>query len=524
MTSRARPRETDARDEPARASCGLVPGQLLAGKYRVQTRLADGGIGVVFRACHLDLESPVAIKVVRSEHAENEDVVTRLLSEARIAANLRSRHVNRVLDLGCTETGAPYLVLEYMDGSDLSACLERCGPLPAREAVDYLMQACEALAEAHAIGIVHRDLKPANLFLSEEADGGFVLKVLDFGISKAPAAWSAVRRLSNPLEIVGSPNYMAPEQVRGENVDNRADIWALGVVLHELCCGQLPFDAPSLVETFALIVDDGHRLPPLPLSDTSAALDSIIARCLQRNPDQRYQNVVELAEALAPFGSDPEQAGRVARVAAATRARMIAGRDGDLAAHEATPVGLALAIERRPTPPLPPSPGRRRSRAALAAVVASLAVSSIAAAYVLRGRGPAPVPVVATPPELARLPEVAAVTIAPTAAAPEPHSPRESIVTPSPAATVVPALARPKARPNAKRFGAPPIKAVAIPAATVAIPTGTVAIPAATVPIPATTVAFAAASSEPSREPAPAAPSQPPPLDPYDPKNFGGRR
>src|SRR5687768_10996661 len=119
MTSRARFRENDARDEPERASCVLSPGQLLAGKYRIQARLADGGIGVVFRACHLDLESLVAIKVVRSEHAQNEDVVTRLLSEARIAANLRSRHVNRVLDLGCTETGAPYLVLEYMDGSDL---------------------------------------------------------------------------------------------------------------------------------------------------------------------------------------------------------------------------------------------------------------------------------------------------------------------------------------------------------------------------------------------------------------------
>jgi hypothetical protein len=513
MTSRARFRQNDARDEPARATCALAPDQLLAGKYRIQARLADGGIGVVFRASHLELESPVAIKVVRSEHAQNEDVVTRLLSEARIAANLRSRHVNRVLDLGRTETGAPYLVLEYMDGCDLSSCLERCGPLPPREAVDYLMQACEALAEAHAIGIVHRDLKPANLFLSEEADGGFVLKVLDFGISKAPAAWSGVRRLTNPLEIVGSPNYMAPEQVRGENVDNRADIWALGVVLHELCSGAVPFDAPSIVEIFAQIVDEGHLLPPLPSSDASAALDSIIARCLQRNPDQRYQNVVELAEALAPFGSDSEQAGRVARVASATRARMIAGREGDLSALEATPV--ALAMERRQTPPILPSPTRRRSRTAIASVAASLAVSSTVAAYVLRGALPEPLVPAATThaelrrtPELDRTPELAPVSIAPAAAAPAPPEP---IVKPTPAATAVRAPARHGlARPNAKRFAAPSTKAVAIPVAPVAIPVAPVAIPVA--------------SSEPSREPAPAAPPNPPEVNAWDPKNFGGRR
>ncbi|HYJ09620.1 MAG TPA: serine/threonine-protein kinase [Polyangiaceae bacterium] len=514
MTSRARFRENDARDEPARASCALAPDQLVAGKYRIQARLADGGIGVVFRASHLELESPVAIKVVRSEHAQNEDVVTRLLSEARIAANLRSRHVNRVLDLGRTETGAPYLVLEYMDGCDLSSCLDRCGPLPPGEAVDYLMQACEALAEAHAIGIVHRDLKPANLFLSEEADGGFVLKVLDFGISKAPAAWSAVRRLTNPLEIVGSPNYMAPEQVRGENVDNRADIWALGVVLHELCSGAAPFDAPTLVEIFAQIVDERHMLPPLPSSDVSAALDSIIARCLQRNPDQRYQNVVELAEALARFGSDSEQAGRVARVASATRARMIAGREGDLSALEATPV--AVALEQRQSPPLLPSP-TRRSRTAIAAVVASLAVSSTVAAYVLRGAGrELVVPAATTQPELSRTPdlalplprtpELAPVAIAPAAAAPAPPEP---IVKPSPAATVVrPAARHGLARPNAKRFVPPPMKTVAIPVAPVAVPVATVAIPAA--------------GSEPSHEPA--SPPSPPEVNAWDPKNFGGRR
>ncbi len=145
----------------------------------------------------------------------------------------------------------PYLVLEYMAGCDLCSYLERRGRLPVNEAVDYLLQACEALAEAHAIGIVHRDLKPENLFRSEEADGGFTLKVLDFGISKAPHV-DAVGEPScpKPFEIVGSPTYMSPEQVRGAEVDARADIWALGALLHELCTGDVLFGASSMARTF----------------------------------------------------------------------------------------------------------------------------------------------------------------------------------------------------------------------------------------------------------------------------------
>jgi serine/threonine-protein kinase len=431
-----RPNDTDAGAPTAEPRCGVSPGQLVAGKYRVLAKLAEGGIGVVFRACHLELDSPVALKVVRSEHAANEDVVTRLLSEARIAANLRSRHVNRVLDLGRTESGLPYLVLEHMEGSDLSSCLDRCGPLAPREVVGYVMQACEALAEAHALGIVHRDLKPANLFLSEEADGGFVLKVLDFGISKAPAAWSAGRRLSNPLEIVGSPNYMAPEQVMGENVDQRADIWALGVVLHELCSGQLPFDAPTITETFALIVD-GRRLPALPqLGEASAGLDAVIARCLARDPNARYQSVVELAEALAPFGQDPDQASRVARVASASRARVIASRDSDIEVSEVTPI--ALATDQGATRRIGPrSAGLGR---AATAAIAAMTLAAVAAAFVPPMAGGSE-RVVAAPSMPAPQPE------APLAAAP-PSLPPPAVPAPS---VVSPPAALASARPLAMR-------------------------------------------------------------------------
>lgn len=475
-----RPNDPGASTLRAGPGCGVTVGQLVAAKYRVQARLADGGIGVVFRACHLELDSPVAIKVVRSEHAANEDVVTRLLSEARIAANLRSRHVNRVLDVGRIEGGSPYLVLEYMDGSDLSSCLERCGPLAPGEAVDYVMQACEALAEAHALGIVHRDLKPANLFLSEEADGGFVLKVLDFGISKAPAAWSAGRRLTNPLEIVGSPNYMAPEQVMAENVDQRADIWALGVVLHELCSGQLPFEAPSITETFAQIVD-ARRLPPLlQLGEGWAGLDAVIERCLERDPDRRYQSVVELAEALAPFARDSEQAARVARVATASRARMIATRDADSEGGEVTPI--ALTSDRRETRRLAPK-GRGLGRAAVVALVATL----------LTGAGAALIPMLRSgPTHAAAQPSPPAQPIQEPVVAPPPSPPPAEPVAPmSPPASatdkVVPVAQRAPVRPR----WVPPARSAVVQAA---------------VPEPVVEVKTVATP------------------DAWDPKNFGGRR
>ncbi|RYZ09801.1 MAG: serine/threonine protein kinase [Myxococcales bacterium] len=321
-------------------SPSVLPGEVLGGKYRIEARLAEGGMGVVLRATHLDLDCPVAIKVLRPELSSNEDVVARLLAEARIAASLRSKHVNRVLDVGRTAAGVPYLVLEYLEGCDLGGYLERRGALPISEAVDYVLQACEALAEAHAIGIVHRDMKPENLFLAEEADGGFVLKVLDFGISKPPAGRRGERSLTNPFEVVGSPTYMSPEQVRGGNVDARTDVWALGVVLHELCTSSIFFEEESLTATFKRVLDPQDLPPAIAEGEDAARVHEIIARCLEREPERRFQDMVELAQALSPLGTDSLQAARVAKVAAAARARFIA-----LKSSAETPlVGTPLAL------------------------------------------------------------------------------------------------------------------------------------------------------------------------------------
>jgi serine/threonine-protein kinase len=304
-------------------AASVLPGETLGDKYRIEARLAEGGMGVVYRATHVELDCPVAIKLIRPEHIGNEDVVARLLAEARIAASLRSKHVNRVLDVGRTSEGAPYLVLEYLEGRDLGAELEERGKLPLGVAVDYVLQACEALAEAHAFGIVHRDLKPENLFLAEEADGGFTLKILDFGISKAPAARRGGRALTNPFEVVGSPTYMSPEQIRSGEVDARTDVWALGAVLHELCTGLVFFEEDSMALTFKRILDEANEPSPIDDSAEAERLQAVVLRCLARDPARRFQDVVELAAALGPLGSDPAQGARVAKVAAAARARAV---------------------------------------------------------------------------------------------------------------------------------------------------------------------------------------------------------
>src|SRR5580693_7216018 len=168
------------------------------------------------------------------------EYVARFEREARTAVKIKSEHVARVIDVGQLESGSPYMVMEYLEGEDLQGWLEKQGRLPIERAVDFLLQACEAIAEAHAMGIVHRDLKPANLFCIRRPDGTLSIKVLDFGISKAAGASMG---MTSTQAVMGSPLYMSPEQMgSSKGVDARSDIWALGVILFELVTGRVPFD------------------------------------------------------------------------------------------------------------------------------------------------------------------------------------------------------------------------------------------------------------------------------------------
>jgi eukaryotic-like serine/threonine-protein kinase len=293
----------------------VKPGDTLAGKYRIERLLGQGGMGMVVAARHVDLDEMVALKFVLPDVVHNPEIVARFMREGRAAVKIKSEHVARVFDVGRLDNGAPYLVMEYLKGSDLGEHLRGQGPLPAGEAVRYMLQACEALAEAHAMGIVHRDLKPANLFLTQRADGSPCIKVLDFGISKLCSIQTA--GLTRAGGMMGSAFYMPPEQLQAaKDVDARADIWALGVTLYELLTGRLPFFGDELPQLVLAIMS----AEPTPIRsirpDIPEGLERVVRDCLQKDRTHRIPDVAVLGSALAPFGSSSavQSVQRISRV------------------------------------------------------------------------------------------------------------------------------------------------------------------------------------------------------------------
>ncbi|MBK9262162.1 MAG: protein kinase [Polyangiaceae bacterium] len=281
---------------------GVSVGEILAGKYRVERILGMGGMGVVVAATHLDLREMRAIKLIRPD-AECDQSVERFLREARAVVRLRSEHVAEVYDVGRLESGAPYIVMELLEGQDLSAILKARGPLPIEEAVLYVTQACHALAEAHAAGIVHRDLKPGNLFVTRRSDGSPCIKVLDFGISKDTNPERPDPEMTGAKDLIGSPLYMSPEQMRSaRKVDPRADVWALGAILYKLLTGRAPFHAPTVPEIFALTLGKQVKPPSALRPQISGELDAIILCCLDKHLKNRYRTAAELGIALMHHG------------------------------------------------------------------------------------------------------------------------------------------------------------------------------------------------------------------------------
>jgi serine/threonine protein kinase len=295
-------------------------GEILGGKYRVEGALGQGGMGYVLSAMHLQLQQRVAIKLLMPELCENEEAVERFLREARAAVRIQSEHVARVIDVGKLDSGEAYMVMEFLSGRDLARELDERKQLAVEEAVDFVLQACEAVAEAHTLGVIHRDLKPANLFLTQRNDGAPLVKVLDFGVAKAIAMDNgtlALPSLTATQSVVGSPLYMSPEQVRRPRaVDFRTDLWSLGVILYELLVGAPPFEGDTALSMLAAIVSDPTPSVREKRPDLPVGLEAVISKCLQKKPEDRYQNVGELAQALASYAPDSSRASilRISRV------------------------------------------------------------------------------------------------------------------------------------------------------------------------------------------------------------------
>jgi serine/threonine-protein kinase len=396
---------------PAGTRAVVRVGEVIDGKYEIERILGQGAMGVVAQAHHRGLARRVAMKFLSEPLSADAAARARFLREARAMAQLEGAHVVRVLDV--TDGPTPYLVMELLHGRDLGAHLREHGALPVAEAVEFVLQACEALAEAHARGVVHRDLKPTNLFVVDRADGAPFVKVLDFGIAKAAATdGDAGHELTRSGTLLGSPRYMSPEQVQSpRDVDARTDVWSLGAVLWELCAGRPAFDAPSLADLFARIV--GEPAPRLDRvrPEVPEAVALAVAGCLVRDRTHRTPSVAAFAEALAP--------------AAPRRAYPTLQRIRALANRTATP--------HRAGPP-------RTLAIIVAASITSAVVGATTATLAFRRgeRAAAELPTAtaaAPPTATAPQPPTATLPEAPTAAAPEPPTagapPRASATAPA---------------------------------------------------------------------------------------------
>jgi serine/threonine-protein kinase len=334
-------RPVDSLDGAARVSVG----DLVSSKFRVERVIGEGGMGVVVAATHLQLDEPVALKFLRAQAIGDPETLARFMREARAAAKLKSEHVARVLDVAVTDDGTPYIVMEYLEGRDLAQMLRVTGSLDVASATEYIIQACEGLAEAHARGIVHRDIKPDNLFLVDRAQGWQFIKILDFGISKFAGARAPDANFSTQ-SIMGSPCYMSPEQLRSTaTVDQRTDIWSLGATLFELLSGRTPYDASrTLPELIAAILERPTPRLDEALQGAPQALVQVVAKCMSKDRDDRFANAAELAVALLPFA--PKRARSPAERAAA----LARGAGASSRALEAVVQGL-------PSDPPPPGSG-----------------------------------------------------------------------------------------------------------------------------------------------------------------------
>jgi eukaryotic-like serine/threonine-protein kinase len=269
------------------------PGQVIAQKYQLVRRLARGGMGAVWRARHLELESDVALKFVRSDEGIDASKEERFRREARAAAQIRSQHVVHIHDYG-VDAGVPYIAMELLSGEDLESYLQRSGRLSLEEAVGLIAQASKGLRAAHHHGVIHRDIKPSNLFIAELA-GERLVKVLDFGIAKGAAQKDGDTTTQG--QVFGSPAYMSPEQARGGIVDERSDVWSMGAVFYRMVTGKTPFEGANASDIVVNLCTSDATPPSRVCAALGKDVDAFFERALARNVEQRFQSIKDFADA-----------------------------------------------------------------------------------------------------------------------------------------------------------------------------------------------------------------------------------
>jgi serine/threonine-protein kinase len=359
----------------------------VAEKYRVERELASGGVGIVVLATHVELGHRVAIKFLRAQYLTDLTVTERFKREARLAAALRSEHVVRIHDVGTADDGLPFMVLEYLEGEDLGAIVDR-GPVSIPQAIEWMLDVCRGLSEAHAMGVDHRDNKPENLFFTRH-EGRPIIKVLDFGISKVVARGDAPRlsRLTQDYERFGTPAYMSPEQLLSSaSVDARSDVWALGVVLYELLTAELPFPGEELPVLVSNILTSEPRPLRRSRPDAPPALEALVQKCLSRDPARRPSSVDVLARCLRRISSQLGAASAGTPVSSSREATTASASELALSELLTPAVAWVPAGAHSPTAPVAPQTLHVDHQTFRRAMLAAGLVLSLGGALALAGK------------------------------------------------------------------------------------------------------------------------------------------